>query len=257
MDWATVQGFRNVLAGNMTLPLPNPCSGIQVALPRQPKDGQHAALAYHELPDFILKLRESSASTAEGCKQRSRSMPFVIMSASFGLPGLHRQHWRGAIQRLNLRFFVDAQDHSMLRRVDIEANKPRQIGDKEIEDVVIRTLERTPRGATHWSTRSMAKATGYSHMTISRVWRAFGLQPHRSETFKLSSDPLLIENVRDVAPERGSSSNPATRWATKRDRHFHTVVVDTRSRCATFTLSKPSAQANTTRVRRLSCLSAS
>jgi len=64
MDWATIQGFRNVLAGNMTLPLPNPCSGIQVALPRQPKDGQHAALAYHEVPDFILKLRQSSASTA-------------------------------------------------------------------------------------------------------------------------------------------------------------------------------------------------
>ena len=75
---------------------------------------------------------------------------------------------------------------------------PRQIDDKEIEKVIIRTLESTPRGATHWSTRSMAKATGYSHMTISRVWRAFGLQPHRSETFKLSSDPLLIEKVRDV-----------------------------------------------------------
>ena len=75
---------------------------------------------------------------------------------------------------------------------------PRQIDDQKIEDVIVRTLESTPRGATHWSTRSMAKATGYSHMTISRVWRAFGLQPHRSETFKLSSDPLLIEKVRDV-----------------------------------------------------------
>lgn len=75
---------------------------------------------------------------------------------------------------------------------------PRQIGDEQIEDVIVRTLESTPRGATHWSTRSMAKAIGYSHMTISRVWRAFGLQPHRSETFKLSSDPLLIEKVRDV-----------------------------------------------------------
>src|SRR4029077_14142290 len=67
-----------------------------------------------------------------------------------------------------------------------------------IEDVVVRTLESTPRGATHWSTREMAKATGHSHMTISRIWRAFGLQPHRSETFKLSSDPLLVEKVRDV-----------------------------------------------------------
>lgn len=75
---------------------------------------------------------------------------------------------------------------------------PRKITDDEIEAVIIRTLESTPRGATHWSTRSMAKATGLSHMTVSRVWRAFGLQPHRSETFKLSPDPLLVEKVRDI-----------------------------------------------------------
>jgi transposase len=75
---------------------------------------------------------------------------------------------------------------------------PRQISDAKIEDVIVRTLESTPRGATHWSTRGMAKATGFSHMTISRVWRAFGLQPHRTETFKLSPDPLLIEKVRDI-----------------------------------------------------------
>ena len=62
----------------------------------------------------------------------------------------------------------------------------------------MRTLESTPRGAAHWSTRGMAKATGFSHMTISRVWRAFGLRPHRTETFKLSPDPLLIEKVRDI-----------------------------------------------------------
>ena len=62
----------------------------------------------------------------------------------------------------------------------------------------MRTLESTPKGATHWSTRDMAKATGLSHMTISRIWRAFGLQPHRTETFKLSPDPLLIEKVRDI-----------------------------------------------------------
>src|SRR2546427_7184337 len=75
---------------------------------------------------------------------------------------------------------------------------PRQITDAKIEDVIVRTLETTPRGATHWSTREMAKATGFSHMTISRVWRAFGLQPHRSETFKLSPDALLIPKVRDI-----------------------------------------------------------
>jgi transposase len=75
---------------------------------------------------------------------------------------------------------------------------PRKISDEQIEQVIIRTLETKPRGATHWSTRSMAKATGLSHATIYRVWRAFGLQPHRSETFKLSPDPLLIDKVRDI-----------------------------------------------------------
>lgn len=76
---------------------------------------------------------------------------------------------------------------------------PRRIGDDEIEKVVVQTLETTPRGQTHWSTRELAKATGFSRMTISRIWRAFGLQPHRSDTFKLSPDPLLIEKVRDIA----------------------------------------------------------
>jgi transposase len=75
---------------------------------------------------------------------------------------------------------------------------PRKVSDAEVERVVIQTLESTPRGETHWSTRGMAKATGLSRMTISRIWRAFGLQPHRSDTFKLSPDPLLIEKVRDI-----------------------------------------------------------
>ena len=69
---------------------------------------------------------------------------------------------------------------------------PRKIGDDQIEQIVIQTLESTPRGQTHWSTRELAKASGLSRMTISRIWRAFGLQPHRSETFKLSPDPLLV-----------------------------------------------------------------
>ena len=75
---------------------------------------------------------------------------------------------------------------------------PRQITDEQIEDGIVRTLESTPEGATHWSSRDMAKATGLSHMTISRIWRAFRLKPHRTETFKLSPDPLLIDKVRDI-----------------------------------------------------------
>ena len=75
---------------------------------------------------------------------------------------------------------------------------PRTIRDEDVERVIVRTLESTPRGATHWSTRSMAAACGLSSATVSRIWRAFALQPHRDETFKLSKDPLFIEKVRDV-----------------------------------------------------------
>lgn len=75
---------------------------------------------------------------------------------------------------------------------------PRKVTDAEIEQVIIQTLETTPRGETHWSTRGLAKATGLSRMTVSRIWHAFGLQPHRSDTFKLSPDPQLIDKVRDI-----------------------------------------------------------
>lgn len=75
---------------------------------------------------------------------------------------------------------------------------PRTIGDAKVQKVVVDTLEKTPFGETHWSTRSMAKHAGLSQSTISRIWRAFALQPHRTETFKLSKDPLLVPKVRDI-----------------------------------------------------------
>jgi transposase len=75
---------------------------------------------------------------------------------------------------------------------------PRKISDAQVERVVVTTLEVTPKGATHWSTRDMARHAGLSHSTIGRIWRAFGLQPHRSETFQLSNDPLFVEKVRDI-----------------------------------------------------------
>lgn len=75
---------------------------------------------------------------------------------------------------------------------------PRTITDADVERIIVRTLETKPRDATQWSSRSMAAAVGISKSTVSRIWRAFNLQPHRSETFKLSKDPLFIEKVRDI-----------------------------------------------------------
>jgi transposase len=71
--------------------------------------------------------------------------------------------------------------------------RPRSINDDQVAAVIERTLHTTPADATHWSIRSMAAETGLSHTTIRRMWSAFGLQPHRSQTFKLSSDPLFVD----------------------------------------------------------------
>ena len=88
------------------------------------------------------------------------------------------------------------------------SGRPRMIDDVDVERVIALTLETTPKDATHWSTRSMAQRSGLSHNTVSRIWRAFALQPHRTETFKLSADPLFIEKVRDIV---GLYLNPPDR----------------------------------------------
>jgi transposase len=75
---------------------------------------------------------------------------------------------------------------------------PRTVSDEDVERVVVKTLEETPADATHWSTRSMAQATGMSRSSVGRIWQAFGLKPHLVDNFKLSPDPLFIEKVRDV-----------------------------------------------------------
>jgi|SRR5262245_37593422 len=110
---------------------------------------------------------------------------------------------------------------------------PRSISDEQIEQVVIRTLETTPRGATHWSVRDMAKASGISRSSVNRIWRAFGLQPHRSETFKLSNDPLLIDKIRDIV---GLYMNPPDHavvlWSTRRPKFKRWTGRNRCCRCA-------------------------
>jgi transposase len=84
----------------------------------------------------------------------------------------------------------------------------RRLSEAEVERVLARTLESQPQAATHWSTRSLAQAAGLSPSSISRIWRAFSLRPHRSETFKLSRDPLFLDKVRDIV---GLYLNPPDR----------------------------------------------
>ena len=105
---------------------------------------------------------------------------------------------------------------------------PREISDAQVEDLITRTLESTPPQATHWSTRSMARATKLSRSTVSRIWRAFGLQPHRVENFKLSSDPFFVEKVRDLV---GLYMNPPD--------HAVVVCVDEKSQVQALDRTRP------------------
>jgi transposase len=86
--------------------------------------------------------------------------------------------------------------------------RPRTISDEQVEEVIVKTLESTPKDATHWSTRSMAREVGLTQSAVLRIWKAFGLQPHRQDTWKLSKDPLFIDKVRDVV---GLYLNPPER----------------------------------------------
>jgi transposase len=133
--------------------------------------------------------------SAQALAQRSR----IVLAAADGLKnteiaerlGIERgmaARWRSRFARDRLDGLVD----------EPRPGRPRTVSDQEVEEVIVKTLETTPKDATHWSTRSMAAETGLSQSAVSRIWRAFGLAPHRQETWKLSKDPQFVEKVRDV-----------------------------------------------------------
>jgi transposase len=96
--------------------------------------------------------------------------------------------WRRRFAAHRLEGLVDAP----------RSGTPRRIGDEAVERLIALTLEEAPRNATHWSTRAMARRAGMSQTAVSRIWRAFGLRPHRQDSFKLSSDPAFVAKVRDI-----------------------------------------------------------
>ena len=156
-------------------------------------------------PKVALILSDDERRRLESLAHRSRTAPQVarrariILACADGTDSkvvARRLHVTpGTVGKWRSRFVTD--------RLDGLYDEPRPgatrtITDDQVEQVIVRTLETTPRGATHWSTREMAKTVGLSHMAISRIWHTFGLQPHRTETFKLSNDPRLVEKVRDI-----------------------------------------------------------
>jgi transposase len=137
---------------------------------RRPKSAQALALRAR----MILRC-------AEGMTNTQVAGQFQVRIATVG-------KWR---QR-----FVDRRLDGLLD--EPRPGAPRKVSDADVERALAMTLESTPKDATHWSTRSLAKESGLSRSTVGRIWRAFALQPHRSETFKLSKDPLFIDKVRAI-----------------------------------------------------------
>src|SRR5229473_4950099 len=156
-------------------------------------------------PKQPLILTEEERNRLQSLAHRARSQPLLARRARVVLAcgeGLDNQ---SVARKLHVSLGMVGKWRARFLKARMEGlydeprpGAPRTVSDEQVEQVVIQTLESTPRGQTHWSTRSLAQASGLSRMTISRIWRAFGLQPHRSETFKLSPDPLLIEKVRDI-----------------------------------------------------------
>jgi len=134
-------------------------------------------------------------TTAQALAQRAR----MILSCAAGQTNTRVARelrvTKQTVGRWRARFLADRVDGLL---DEPRPGAPRTVTDAQIEAVLTRTLESRPADATHWSTRSMAKAAGLSRSTVNRIWRAFVLQPHRAETFKLSKDPLFIEKVRDI-----------------------------------------------------------
>jgi transposase len=145
------------------------------------------------------------AKTAQALAMRSR----IVLLAADGLSNTEiarRQNCSLPTAGKWWQRFLDSGLDGLLD--EPRPGTPRKLSDRQVELVLSRTLESQPEAATHWSTRDMARATGLSQSTISRIWRAFSLAPHRAETFKLSRDPLFIDKVRDIV---GLYMNPPER----------------------------------------------
>ena len=112
----------------------------------------------------------------------------TAIAAKLGIALSSARKWRSRFLALRLDGLVD----------EPRPGRPRTVTDEQVEAVITRTLESAPANATHWSTRSLAAELGLSQSAVSRIWRAFGLQPHRQDSWKLSRDPLFIDKVRDV-----------------------------------------------------------
>jgi len=156
-------------------------------------------------PKKALILSDEERDRLQALAHRARSQPLLARRARVVLACAEGIDNKAVARKLRCSLGMVGKWRARFLKTRLEGlydeprpGAPRQVSDAQVEQVVIQTLESTPRAETHWSTRGLAKATGLSRMTVSRIWHAFGLQPHRTDTFKLSPDPLLIDKVRDI-----------------------------------------------------------
>jgi transposase len=153
------------------------------------------AIDLTEIDRRELESLASRRKTAQGLAQRAR----IVLLAAEGAENKDISRRLGAAPNTVGKWRRRFAEHRLDGLLDEpRPGAPRQIGDDAIGETIRLTLETTPRDATHWSLRSMARAVGFAPSTIHRIWKAFNLQPHRTETFKLSTDPLFVDKVRDI-----------------------------------------------------------
>ena len=165
------------------------------------------------VPELVLTANERTTletwtkrrTTAQALAQRARIVLACATGATNSAVATRERVTRPTVGRWRQRF-VERRCDGLLD--EPRPGAPRTISDEAVDRVVTLTLESAPRDATHWSTRSLAKHCGMSQTAVARIWKAFALQPHRTETFKLSKDPLFIEKVRDIV---GLYLNPPER----------------------------------------------
>jgi transposase len=166
---------------------------------------QLAALVLTDSERSTLEQWTRRRTTAQALAQRARIVLACADGGSNSQVAADARVSRPTVGRWRRRFLEQRCDGLL---DEPRPGAPRRITDADVERVLTTTLETTPRDATHWSTRSLAKQCGMSQTAVARIWKAFALQPHRSETFKLSKDPLFIEKVRDIV---GLYLNPPDR----------------------------------------------
>lgn len=186
-------------------------------------------------PKKPLELTEDERRTLTAWASRPKSSQRLALRSNIVLACAEGIHNTEVAQRLGVTPTTVGKWRERFRTHRLEGlsdehrpGPPRTLSDEQVHEVITRTLETKPRGATHWTTRSLAKELGLTQNAVWRIWNAFALQPHRQKTFKLSTDPLFVEKVRDVV---GLYLNPPE--------HAVVLCVDEKSQVQALDRSQP------------------